>query len=76
MLKQPFISIFLVFILISSVFLVEHANFKTCNQSSFCRQNRQLIISQSKWEIDANLVRQTGDHLGVEATIKNAENGA
>ena len=54
---------------------VKHDEFKTCDQSSFCERNRNLA-GESKWQIEASSVQQTGDHLGVEATIKNAENGA
>lgn len=55
---------------------VKHDEFKTCDQSSFCERNRNLEPGQSKWEIEASSVQQTGDHLGVEANIKHVENGA
>lgn len=55
---------------------VNHQDFKTCDQSSFCERNRNLQPGDSKWEMEASSVQQTGDHLGVEATIKNTDNGA
>ena len=75
MLEQSHLTIALLCLLISCVSGVEHSKFKTCEQSSFCRRNRQLTAGQSRWEIESNSVQQTGDHLGVEATIKNADNG-
>lgn len=62
--------------LLTTVRAVKHDEFKTCDQSSFCERNRNLKAGESKWQIEASSVQQTGDHLGVEATIKNAENGA
>lgn len=62
--------------LLATARAVKHDEFKTCDQSSFCERNRNLEPGQSKWQIEPSSVQQTGDHLGVEATIKNTENGA
>lgn len=58
--------------LLSSVFTVDHSKFKTCEQSGFCRRNRDLQPGQSKWEIDPSSVQLINGQI-VEALIKNPD---
>ena len=57
---------------ISTVSSVDHSKFKTCEQSGFCRRNRDLQAGQSKWELDPSTV-QSADGT-VEALLKNPDN--
>ena len=56
---------------VSFVLSVDQSKFKTCEQSGFCRRNRDLPAGQSKWEVDSNSV-QAVDGL-VEALLKNPD---
>lgn len=69
--RNYLISITLLFC-VSSVLAVDQSKFKTCEQSGFCRRNRDLSPGQSKWEVDASTV-QPVDGL-VEALLKNPDN--
>lgn len=59
---------------LSSVWAVDHSKFKTCEQSGFCRRNRDLQPGQSKWEVDASSVQAVDG--GAEALLRNPDNEA
>jgi len=59
-------------IALSFVNCVDHSKFKTCDQSGFCKRNRELQPGQSKWQIDSSTI-ETVDHT-VEALLSNPDN--
>ncbi|XP_056632881.1 neutral alpha-glucosidase AB [Diorhabda sublineata] len=55
------------------VFAVDKSNFKTCDQSSFCRRLRGVKPGESKYELDLDQLEITDD--SVEAKLLNTEAG-
>lgn len=49
--------------LAGEVFSVDRSNFKTCEQSSFCRRCRKVEPNKSIYELDINSVKAFDDHV-------------
>lgn len=55
-----------------SINCVDHSKFKTCEQSGFCKRNRELEPGSSKWEIDSSTIQSIDGF--VDALLKNPDN--
>lgn len=64
----------IVLLCLSSVWAVDQSKFKTCDQSGFCRRNRDLQAGQSKWEVDSSSVQAIDGGALVEAVLRNPDN--
>eukprot|EP00047_Mylnosiga_fluctuans_P004388 m.234252 g.234252 ORF g.234252 m.234252 type:complete len:895 (-) comp12637_c0_seq1:37-2721(-) len=48
------------------VLAVDRSNFKTCEESSFCKRNRALPKNQSPWSVDASTLTSTATSISVD----------
>jgi len=51
---------------IASVSAVDRGNFKTCDQSNFCKRNREIQPGNSQFNVDANSIRPNGTAVEFE----------
>lgn len=69
---QP--AIFLLIFLIPPVILVDRSNFKTCEQSSFCRRQRKYRPEVSPYQVDLHsMVNSETGHLKFQLINSQAE---
>jgi len=54
---------------------VDKSNFKTCEQSSFCRRHRDQKESENKWTLATDSVSSTEDGYAIEANLKEEISG-
>ncbi|XP_067119018.1 neutral alpha-glucosidase AB-like [Centruroides vittatus] len=67
----PFLILIITFL--SLVTSVDRSNFKTCDQSGFCRRNRNLTPGQSPYYLQMNTIKTTASKI--EGNIVNGKNG-
>lgn len=63
----------LLFALIGKVSLVDRGNFKTCEQSGFCKRNRNMKPGESPYQIQVSTLKTSPSRLEVD--VVNAKNG-
>lgn len=59
----------------SLVYAADRSKFKTCEESGFCRRNRNIKGKPNKWVLDHTTVKPSDNKLGFEAILKNELNG-
>ncbi|ETN82104.1 hypothetical protein NECAME_08154 [Necator americanus] len=58
-------------VLVAGSLAVKRQDFKTCEQSSFCKRHR-AISENTGYEVDPHSLKHAGSRL--DATLQNAEN--
>ncbi|XP_074594644.1 neutral alpha-glucosidase AB-like [Brevipalpus obovatus] len=60
---------------ISFISCVDKSKWKTCNESGFCRRNRNIKGKPNKWIVEKDSIKPHYNKLGVEAILKNELTG-
>ncbi|XP_029842481.2 neutral alpha-glucosidase AB isoform X2 [Ixodes scapularis] len=61
------------FVVLGHVSLVDRSNFKTCNDSGFCKRNRNMKPGESPYQVQLSTIKVLGGR--VEADVVNSRNG-
>nr|ATU82887.1 secreted Glucosidase-like protein [Pristhesancus plagipennis] len=64
--KLRFHILYLLLVVVHDVFSVDRNNFKTCEQSSFCRRCRKMEAGKSAYELDLSTLQTSDNDLKVE----------
>ncbi|XP_075723709.1 glucosidase 2 subunit alpha isoform X10 [Rhipicephalus microplus] len=62
------------FVVLGHVSLVDRSNFKSCNDSGFCKRNRNTKPGESPYNVELSTVKSTSSSR-VEADVINSKNG-
>ncbi|XP_077522330.1 glucosidase 2 subunit alpha isoform X3 [Amblyomma americanum] len=72
--RRAMLRLAVLFVVLGHVSLVDRGNFKTCNDSGFCKRNRNTKPGESPYSVQLPTVKSTSPSR-VEAEVINTKNG-
>ncbi|KAL3232020.1 hypothetical protein MRX96_023103 [Rhipicephalus microplus] len=72
--SRAMLRLVVLFVVLGHVSLVDRSNFKSCNDSGFCKRNRNTKPGESPYNVELSTVKSTSSSR-VEADVINSKNG-
>ncbi|KAL1417296.1 hypothetical protein MTO96_027023 [Rhipicephalus appendiculatus] len=72
--RRAMLRLVVLFVVLGHVSLVDRSNFKSCNDSGFCKRNRNTKPGESPYNVELSTVKSTSSSR-VEADVINSKNG-
>ncbi|XP_049266714.1 neutral alpha-glucosidase AB isoform X1 [Rhipicephalus sanguineus] len=72
--RRAMLRLVVLFVVLGHVSLVDRSNFKSCNDSGFCKRNRNTKPGESPYNVQLSTVKSTSPSR-VEADVINSKNG-